>query len=155
MLSVRFWNLWNSFPAVLYVPRSGLETDVNTCIGEVLLYRVFLIHTLRYQVTFAYSWGDPYIIRVTSAIRRSKRNKRAFRKFTSPSIHAIRTLDFILLLSKQIKHMYWRRRELSKRPFVTFTSSNSWGDPYDIRVTSAISKSYLVPKSMNKKNTIQ
>ena len=56
----------------------------------------FFIHTLQYQVTFAYSWGDSYIIRVTSAIRRSKRNKRAFRKFTSPSIHVLRTLPNLL-----------------------------------------------------------
>ena len=57
------------------------------CTGEFLLYCVFLIHTLRYQVTFAYSCGHPYIIRVTSPIRKSKRNKRAFRKFTSSSVH--------------------------------------------------------------------
>ena len=57
------------------------------------MYRVFLIYTLRYQVTFAYSWGDPYIIRVTSAVIRSKRNKRAFRKFTSSSIHGFDTFD--------------------------------------------------------------
>ena len=50
--------------------------------------------------------------------------------------------------------MYWPFHIGSCRTFVTFTSSYSWGDPYDIRVTSAISKSYLVLKSMNKKYTI-
>ena len=48
---------------------------------------MFLTHTLRYQVTFANSWGDSYIIRVTSAIITSKRGKSAFRKFTSSSVH--------------------------------------------------------------------
>ena len=41
--------------------------------------------------------------------------------------------------------------EFPKSAFVTFTSLYSWGESYWIRLTSDISKSYLVPKSMKKK----
>ena len=49
-----------------------------SCTGEVLQYRVFLLHTLRQQVNLALSVGDPYIIKVASPLTRCKRNKSMY-----------------------------------------------------------------------------
>ena len=55
---------------------------------------------------------------------------------------------------KRLKSICWPLLIGSWRCFVTFTSLLLWGDSYDIRVTSARSKSYLVLKSTNKKNMV-
>ena len=53
--------------------------------------------------------------------------------------------------------MYWRRSGFSKRPLVMFASLLPMGKFYNIRITSAITKSYLVwyLQGMKKKTTIQ
>ena len=52
-LFVRQFN--NFFANGQYSEAAKVINLAHPCIDDFLLYRIFLIHTLRYQVTFAYS----------------------------------------------------------------------------------------------------